>query len=197
MCDDIFAKEFKKNNLPSPSISYKSSIVTDNVSFSESIVEITNKRRARHGANPVSWNSNLADDALNWAKNCFFEHSSYDYGENLALGGLGQSGASLADRWYSEEACKYDYNKPGFSLKDTGHFSQVLWKGTTQIGCALVTKNDHCPNGIPYDNTAGGRSADAFLVCEYYPQGNFRGQYPNNVAIPDPPFQCSGNKLLN
>ena len=47
--------------------------------------------------------------------------------------------------WYDEEP-DYDYKNPRFSNK-TGHFSQVIWKATTEIGCAFVTR---CGSDRPY-----------------------------------------------
>jgi hypothetical protein len=35
--------------------------------------------------------------------------------------------------WYGEIA-KYDFRRGGFSM-DTGHFTQVVWRSTTTIGC--------------------------------------------------------------
>ena len=69
----------------------------------------------------------------------------------------------------------YNYSAPGFSSK-TGHFTQVIWKGSTQLGCAVR----ECPNGM----TAGASSSlkPAFLVvCRYAPAGNYLGQFAANV----------------
>jgi len=51
---------------------------------------------------------------------------------------------------------------------NTGHFTQVVWKGSQQLGCGVAS----CP-AIP-----GG----TFYVCRYVPAGNVQGAFPNNVT---------------
>ncbi|KAF7731795.1 hypothetical protein EC973_008310 [Apophysomyces ossiformis] len=58
-----------------------------------------------------------------------------DYGENLAYGYPNWGSAISA--WYNEVK-DYDYSNPGFSGK-TGHFTQLVWKSTTEIGCGVKT----------------------------------------------------------
>jgi len=45
-----------------------------------------------------------------------------------------------------------------------GHFSQIVWKATTSVGCYT----QYCPNGLA--NTGSGVSP-YFTVCNYSPQG--------------------------
>ena len=45
-----------------------------------------NAARAKHGVPPLSWSASLAKAAQAWADRCVFEHSSTNYGENLAQG---------------------------------------------------------------------------------------------------------------
>lgn len=33
-----------------------------------------------------------------------------------------------------DEASMYDYDNPNFS-EETGHFTQLVWKNTTTVGC--------------------------------------------------------------
>ena len=47
------------------------------------------------------------------------------------------------------------------------HFTQVVWKGTTELGCAHAL----CNNLIP------GAGQAHFYVCEYSPSGNVIGQF--------------------
>jgi hypothetical protein len=47
---------------------------------------------------------------------------------------------------------------------ETGHFTQVVWRQTTQLGCGVST----C------------RGMDIW-VCEYDPPGNVQGHYRQNV----------------
>jgi uncharacterized protein YkwD len=51
------------------------------------------------------------------------------------------------------------------------HFTQVVWKATTQVGCAVNT----C-NGI-----FAGFGAAQYYVCEYSVQGNVIGEFGTNV----------------
>ena len=43
---------------------------------------------------------------------------------------------------YTQEEPFYNWNLPGFAEK-TGHFTQLVWKETTQVGCGLT----FCPPG--------------------------------------------------
>jgi hypothetical protein len=78
-------------------------------------------------------------------------------------------GSKATQSWY-DEIKYYDFNRPGFS-GSTGHFTQVVWKGSKQLGV-----------GIGFGNN--GRTA--VVVANYYPPGNYLGQFPQNVS----PAQC-------
>lgn len=67
------------------------------------------------------------------------------------------------EAWGNEEA-KYKFNDPGFS-EETGHFTQLVWKTTTTVGC-----------GRKLCGTRGW-----FVVCEYWPRGNVGGEYAKEV----------------
>jgi hypothetical protein len=75
---------------------------------------------------------------------------------------------SVVDAWYSE-VVNYNYTLGPVPGKVTGHFTQVVWKGTTDIGCA----SKYCSN-------LGG----TMYVCDYSPPGNYGGQYTKNVFKP-------------
>ena len=56
--------------------------------FKNDILKAHNECRRQHGAAPLKWNSRLATEAQNWAKelaqrNCIQHSSSSDYGENI------------------------------------------------------------------------------------------------------------------
>ena len=75
--------------------------------------------------------------------------------------------------WYNEVS-DYDYDNPGFSGK-TGHFTQVVWKNSTKLGCGVA-------QGV---KTIGGNQYNAFyVVCQYTPAGNVLNQFPDNVMEP-------------
>jgi hypothetical protein len=60
--------------------------------------------------------------------------------ENLAAGSGGATIAQLFKLW-TNESTSYDPSNPIPS-----HFTQVVWKGTTQLGCAIV----NCPAGTVF-----------------------------------------------
>ncbi|KAL5487923.1 hypothetical protein ACEPAI_6031 [Sanghuangporus weigelae] len=125
-----------------------------------------NTLRQQHGASALTWSDTLASAAQSWANGCVFEHSGGQYGENL-YAGTGNVGPSNAVSAWAAEASDYDSSNPTYS-----HFTQMVWKSTTELGCALAL----C-DGI-FDASYGKAS---FYVCEYNPPGNVIGQFAENV----------------
>ena len=85
-------------------------------------------------------------------------------GENLYMGyNAGYLGTSPVDSWY-EEISKYSFAKSDY-IKGTGHFTQVVWKNSKQLGCGVACgSNDYC-----------------YVTCNYYPGGNYLGEFRENV----------------
>ena len=127
------------------------------------ILEIHNRYRAKHCAPALVWDRKLEQVAQAWANRCEFEHSRTKYGENLAAGTHGALTAERAVGMWYDEVKLYRFGKGGFSM-ETGHFTQLVWKGTTRLGCAMA----RCPE---WD----------LWVCNYDPPGNVEGGYSSNV----------------
>jgi len=134
----------------------------------QALVDAHNRVRAKHCAGPLAWSPKLAQVAQQWANSlrdqgCAFGHSKGSYGENLAAGSTGiLDPESVVKMWYDEVA-QYKFPNGGFSMK-TGHFTQVVWRATTHVGCG----HSQC------------KGMDIW-VCEYDPAGNWEGQYRENV----------------
>jgi len=123
------------------------------------------------------------DNDLSWGEN-MAKIGTTDLTANFPFGTL----ASQVDGWKGEEkdwdctkqeyyvfadsssenGCRKTPNADG-SLPMCGHFTQVVWATTTEVGCALVD----CPKDTAW---AGYRSQ--FLVCQYNPGGNTAGAHP-------------------
>ncbi|KAG0280832.1 hypothetical protein BGZ95_008504, partial [Linnemannia exigua] len=131
----------------------------------QSILQTHNDYRARHGASPLTWDDTLANFGNNWIQRCQMQHSGGKYGENLAAGYKDFKTGIAA--WYNENT-QYNYNGGGFSGA-TGHFTQVVWKGSKRIGCA----KKFCPG-----------SNWTIYICNYDPPGNVSGQFQENVSPP-------------
>ena len=132
------------------------------------LVDAHNRVRARHCAGPLTWSSKLAEVAQRWAnslrdKGCRFGHSGGTTGENLAAGTAGTLDPEAVVKMWYDEVAEYKFPDGGFSMR-TGHFTQVVWRGTTQVGCG----RSQC------------KGMDIW-VCEYDPAGNWEGQYRENV----------------
>ena len=68
---------------------------------------------------------------------------------------------SAVDGWASEKAY-YDYDKngkkDGYESEQIGHYTQLVWKKSTKIGCAKATSITNLPG--------------EWVVCRYSPAGN-------------------------
>lgn len=140
---------------------------TDTLSDNASVLLSThNNKRSLHKDTPsLTWSTELETYAQNYADqyDCSgtLVHSGGPYGENLALG-YGIEGS--VDAWYNEIEY-YDYNNPGFS-ENAGHFTQVVWKSSTEVGCGI--------------KSCGGVWGD-YVICSYKPAGNVIGEFAENV----------------
>lgn len=140
--------------------------------FAAELLDAHNDARQDFGAPPLKWSKRLASDAHQWAKVLAKEgrmrHASQQErggaGENLWMGSAGNYSATFMVEAFAEEKRHFrPGNFPNVSRtgnwRDVGHFTQVVWKGTEEVGCAVVRNN-----------------RDDFLVCRYWPAGNIYGQ---------------------
>ncbi|KAL4555899.1 hypothetical protein LXL04_038531 [Taraxacum kok-saghyz] len=123
--------------------------------------------RALVGVGNMVWNATLATYAQNYANqrmgDCNLVHSNGPYGENLAKGSGTFTGTAAVNLWVGEKTY-YNYaTNTCASGQVCGHYTQVVWRNSNQLGCARV----QCTNSNWW-----------FVICSYYPRGNYIGQSP-------------------
>ncbi|KAI3431593.1 hypothetical protein D9Q98_004643 [Chlorella vulgaris] len=119
--------------------------------------------RAKNGAPPLAWSPDLAAAAQDWADGCKLQSSGQGYGENQGLGSAWRSCAAAMPLWLGG---KGSYQPGGTPPSGALAWTQVVWKGSKEVGCGL----SQCPD-------KGG-----FVVCFYDPPGNVNGQFDANVG---------------
>ena len=90
-------------------------------------------------------------------------------GENLyyfwtSASGVTLNGAAAVDSWY-DEIKDYDFKKGKSKGGVVGHFTQLVWKGSTQLGIGVARSSQN----------------SVFVVANYHFGGNFNNDYLNNV----------------
>jgi len=144
--------------------------------FEKEALATHNKYRAKHKASSLKWNASMATEAQNWADKLAdtgqFAHSSpqerKNDGENIymTVGKPEIGGGEAVDAWYSEIK-DYDFDNDRFA-GNTGHFTQVVWKGTKELGMGFSKSDD----------------GKIFVVARYRPAGNFMSQFEQNISPP-------------
>lgn len=117
--------------LSSPTFAADDISYMDAATFKSEMLRTHNSARSQHSASPVSWDASLASFALALVSKCNFAHSGGPNGENLAMG-YPRAGDAVG-AWVNERD-KFNFENGGFSGL-TGHFTQVVWKATSRIGC--------------------------------------------------------------
>ena len=130
--------------------------------FSKNILDAHNAKRARHGVPNLSWDNAAYQYAQAYADkyDCSgnLKHSGGKYGENLGVGF--STGQSVVNAWYNEageDGTDYDYG----SATDYNHFTALIWKSTTKVGCAY--------------KDCSAQNWGKYIVCSYDPAGNVIG----------------------
>jgi uncharacterized protein YkwD len=140
--------------------------------FARALFEEHNRARDSAGVPRLAWSSKLAGEAQQWAEVLASEgrlrHAPREIsggaGENLWMGSSGyygpekMVGAFVDERRHYVHAAFPDISRTG-KWQDVGHYTQVVWRDTREVGCAV----------------ARGQKED-FLVCRYWPAGNWWGQ---------------------
>ncbi|KAI3807847.1 hypothetical protein L1987_23783 [Smallanthus sonchifolius] len=99
-----------------------------------------NAARAQVGVGNMVWNPTLAAYAQNYANqrigDCNLIHSGGPYGENLAKGSGQFTGTSAVNLWVNEKAFYDHRTNTCASGRVCGHYTQVVWRNSVQLGCA-------------------------------------------------------------
>ncbi|VDM30863.1 unnamed protein product [Hydatigera taeniaeformis] len=123
------------------------------------------------------YSAELEKLAIDWVAKCKFEHpdtSQYPQysgiGQNLAVsGGSGRNLVAQATGWWNE-VNDYNYgSNTCASGKVCGHYTQVVWATSEELGCAVK----QCDGMMP-----GWGPPIYLLACQYKPPGNYMGVKP-------------------
>jgi uncharacterized protein YkwD len=140
--------------------------------FAHQLLALHNRARDDAGVPRLTWSSKLAREAQGWAERLARDgrmyHSNDEQsggaGENLWMGSAGYYGPETMIGAFVDE--KQHYVHAAFPQvsntgrwEDVGHYTQVVWRSTQQVGCAVARG-----------------AKDDFLVCRYWPAGNWMGQ---------------------
>ncbi|XP_074657285.1 uncharacterized protein LOC141910491 [Tubulanus polymorphus] len=145
--------------------------------FNTAILNRHNEKRSEtylvvNGVGPLVWDAGLAEAAQSLAEECNFRHSTGNYGENIyatySTNDIADDVAaeSAVDNWYAE--IKY-YNKQTGACSGgvCGHYTQVVWNSTTNVGCGIGT----------FPKTMNGLDLKGVMIfCQYTPRGNTKGK---------------------
>jgi hypothetical protein len=140
--------------------------------FEARLLAVHNRERARTGAPPLVWDGELAAAASAYGPALIargsLAHSDAasrpGQGENLWMGTRGAySLEEMAGSWADERSLFRAGTFPDVSTSgkygDVGHYTQMIWRGSSSLGCALR-------RGARWD----------YLICRYSPPGNIVGQ---------------------
>nr|WQQ44632.1 golgi-associated plant pathopathogenesis-related protein 1 [Dugesia japonica] len=144
--------------------------MTEELQFNKEGLDTHNKLRKLHNVPQMIINNSLSSESQEWSKqmaeNCKLLHSKTDgkYGENIAASSKKLTGEEVTLMWY-REVFDYKFNEEKQDISKIGHFSQVVWKNSNEIGLGL----------------AKGTNGMWFYCARYLKSGNCTGKYLENI----------------
>lgn len=152
--------------------SQSAKVVYKDNAFIDSILQAHNNYRIALKEPSLVWSADLAKDALAWAQHlAAINKMDHDMsargreGENLFVGTANSySYSDMVGMWGNEKrSFKYDVfpNCTVNRAEVVGHYTQIVWKNTQFVGCALASNGE-----------------TDFLVCRYATPGNVVGEKP-------------------
>ena len=127
-----------------------------------------NQVRAQDRQKPLVWSKDLEQISQQWANRlastCKMYHhqGQVPFGENLFYKTQSTSVSEVVRTWASEKRFYNHQQNKCQAGKQCGHYTQIVWKGTTDVGCGYKS----CSNGAQ------------IWVCSYFPAGNVVGARP-------------------
>ncbi|KAG7520048.1 peptidase inhibitor 16-like [Solea senegalensis] len=142
----------------------------------ELLVELHNHYRGQVSPSasamlPLKWDPSLKLLAEGYAAKCIWNHNREltDTGENLFAGTGSLDLREALEKWFLEHL-HYDFNNHSCDEdKMCGHYTQMVWAGTHRVGCAFHLCSTM--EGLGWERVS-------FLVCNYYPPGNYEDERP-------------------
>uniref|UniRef100_A0AC34RBI2 SCP domain-containing protein n=1 Tax=Panagrolaimus sp. JU765 TaxID=591449 RepID=A0AC34RBI2_9BILA len=138
--------------------------------FQKDQLDEINRYRAIHQAPPLVLDEKLTEYSQKWANHLaktgkLAHQPDQKYGENVAAGSPWKS-LNPAKLWYSE-APKANYSNLESSMNCL-HFTQLVWWNSKKLGLGVAVS----------------ASGMGFVVANFDPPGNVRGQFGANVSPP-------------
>jgi pathogenesis-related protein 1 len=178
--DYIASTSLKKETSSAPAATTtprSTSVATGNPTLNPAaMLTAHNQWRSKTGVPALKWSNELAGSSQKWAdqlaqNGCKMKHSTGKYGENIYWAGAAQrsDGTSsvqkktdqdAVDAW-GNEVQDYDYAS-NTCHGVCGHYTQVVWKSTSEVGCAMTVCSDK----------------GQLWVCQYTSRGNMVGEKP-------------------
>jgi len=134
-------------------------------SLAEQMLAAHNAARTAVKTKPLVWSDKLAVAAQDWAnvlimRQTLVHPKKSKYGENIYEVTGGQAAPEAVVKVWTAESADFDY-KTNRCRGACGHYTQVVWRDTKELGCAVARR--------------GNRE---IWVCEYAPPGNYVGERP-------------------
>ncbi|KAL5107886.1 Peptidase inhibitor 15 [Taenia crassiceps] len=124
----------------------------------------------------MTYSQKLENLAERWVARCEFEHpdtriwTEYaNTGQNLAITGGRPAKLKGMMKMWRDEAKDYSYDGDCMYGKVCGHYTQMVWANTSEVGCAIRQCDAYFP---------GWPSPVYLMACQYSPPGNWYGQKP-------------------